>query len=89
MMEFLAVTQPWITAAVWLVFFLQLWSIWNTRRYHRRWDAQEKASMERWMRELAELERGRQQLHRDRAAFRIEQAKARGDLPPDFEGRIH
>lgn len=68
-------------AMIWLMFPLQLWTIWRNQSLHRRWLEGEEARLARWRRDMEAAAKLHEEAGHLRVQAEIALAQARRHLP--------
>lgn len=68
-------------AMIWLMFPLQLWTIWKNHRLHQHWQEGEEARLARWRRDMEAAAKLHEEAGHLRIQAEIALAQARRHLP--------
>lgn len=65
---------------IWMMFPLQVWSVWRSMRQFKRWAADEERRLERWRRDMDDAGRMREEAFHLRAQAEVALAQARQQI---------
>lgn len=68
---------------IYLMFFLQVYTVRTTYRRFKQWSEDEAKRRERWAEDTAEIKKMREEAYHLRAQAEVALAQARRHLPPD------